>query len=148
MSWDFGYVVNLTDKWAFGATVAVDLQNDADQTAGALHLRRWFSDDIALDLAPGIIRRVDPREVNQTGYSLAARAHVWDVVFGLRYDALDVEGWVRTSDRIGGGGTITHTDPGGIEHMLSATLGFESVTGLLVSVVGIVLAASAFSGLT
>ena len=123
-----------------GATFVVDFSDNGDRQEGALHVRRRITDDISIDLVPGVLRLPDPRDEFITGYHIATRLHLWDAVLGLRYDALDVKGRVDVRDRIGGGGTYTTTDPGGMEHSLSAAIAFESLSGLALSVMALVLA--------
>src|SRR3989442_15392150 len=54
-TWELGGMKNLGERSALGATVFVNASDFGSGPGGRLRLRRWLSQGLSLDVAPGII---------------------------------------------------------------------------------------------
>lgn len=54
--WDVGYAWNVNERWALGGTVGYEFGEASRRRTAALRVRRWITEDIAFELAPGVFR--------------------------------------------------------------------------------------------
>jgi hypothetical protein len=142
--WDVGLAVNVAQAWAVGATVGYEFAEASRRRTAALRLRRWITDDVALELAPGVfqLHETDTDGPDRWGGNAALRLALWDkLVLAVRYDALSVD----SSERVLDDGS-RRIDPGGLEEDWSAGLGLESMTGVVASTVGFLVLGVALGG--
>ena len=150
LGWDLGLALNVNENWSIGASYATEAAEWGDRSEASLHFRRWFTDQIAIEFIPGVMRLVDDRfdtpygtpDVMLTGFNLATRIHVWEAVLGVRYDVMNVPGQITTWSGIGNDDQYTKTDPGGIEHSLSLGAAFEGLSALVLTLATLAAVAS------
>jgi hypothetical protein len=141
---EVGYALNVGERWALGATVAVETGNETTRYLLRGRARRWLTPRLYADFLPGVFRqkrdllyRSGDALVRNTGLSAEARAGLSGFLFAsVRYDVLQAD--PVTLDP-GPPRSITY-DPGGRAHAFSIGGGLEGRTALVTGTIALLVA--------
>ena len=134
---EVGYALNVGDRWAVGATVALETGNETTRYLIRARTRRWLTSRVYAELVPGLLRQErdlffrsgDGLETN-LGFSAEARVGLSGILFAsLRYDVLKAE---PVTAPLGTSG-LARRDPGGTAHAFAVGGGLEGRTAILTS---------------
>ena len=126
LEWNLGHMVNLGDAFALGGVVTVGTGNTDPLTGIKARARRWFTQDVSLELEAGLLRSnaTDTQFPGVNGGTADIRLNIRDQgSFYLRWDVLSLpeQDFPAYS---------SYYDPGGIHHGVSVGVSLGSVPAL------------------
>ena len=126
--WDVGYLRNLSERWAAGASLGLELGHPVTHYAARARVRRWVGESgVSLEASPGLLKTSGEysNPGSLLGFTVDLRVNIRDQGYlGARSDVLGVPRWEHTYP------DATEIDHGGTHHALYLTAGLGSKPAL------------------
>jgi hypothetical protein len=139
LGWELGYLWNLNERWAAGATLGIEFGHPAYHYAARARVRRWVGEGgVSLEATPGLFTS-DAYSTSGSllGFTVDLRVNIQDQGYlGARYDLLSSPRSEREYGYDSQVNTepvfvdVTDIDPGGTHHAFYLTVGLGSKPAL------------------